>query len=146
MLASPLTTVGLVLTLASLTGTFFYIQLSQWLRDILALRQKAELNKRQGDEQQKRAIVECRIEYRRLNSWHTYLINLTVIAFVLFVIVTGLLMVRLAAADPLQPYIATALWVFLAMFAFLSCGLLVLGWHNATEARKLFEGQPGKAG
>lgn len=144
MQASPLTTVGLVLTLASLTGTFFYIHLSQWLRDILALRQKAELNKRQGDEAQKRAIVECRIEYRRLNSWHTYVINLTVIAFVLFVIVTGLLMVRLAATDPLQPYIATALWVFLVMFVSLSCGLLVLGWHNAREAKRLFGDRLGK--
>ncbi|HEY4201002.1 MAG TPA: hypothetical protein VGM83_10615 [Devosiaceae bacterium] len=145
MPSSPLTTIGLVLTLASLTGTFFYIQLSQWLRDILALRQKAELNKRQGDENQKKAIVECRIEYRKLNSWHTYTINAVVIAFVIFIVVTGLQMVGLAASDPLQPYVARALWVFLALFTVLSFGLLLFGWLNATEARKLFPEVPPAA-
>jgi len=38
-----------MLTLASLIGSFFYLQLSQWLRDVVALRQKTELNVLQGD-------------------------------------------------------------------------------------------------
>jgi hypothetical protein len=59
-----------MLALASLLGSFFYIQLSQWLRDILALSEKIDLNKQQGDSDQKKAIVECRVEMRRLSSWH----------------------------------------------------------------------------
>ena len=43
MNANPLTTVGLMLTLASLVGSFFNIQLSQWLRDLLALAQKGKI-------------------------------------------------------------------------------------------------------
>ena len=62
MPTNPLSTVGLMLTLASLIGSFFYLQLSQWLRDVVALRQKTELNVLQGDEGQQRAIVECKVE------------------------------------------------------------------------------------
>jgi hypothetical protein len=40
MNANPLATVGLMLTLAGLVGSFFNIQLSQWLRDLIALAQK----------------------------------------------------------------------------------------------------------
>ena len=138
MSTNPLTTVGLMLTLASLVGSFFYIQLSQWLRDILALRQKVELNRRQGDETQKRAIVECRVEYRRLANWQTYVVSLVVIGFVVFVVVTGLLMVGHAAGDPMEPYIRTALVVFLILFVVLASGLLGFGISNAQAAKKQF--------
>jgi hypothetical protein len=133
---NPLTTVGLMLTLASLVGSFFYIQLSQWLRDVLALGQKVELNKRQGDEAQKRAIVECRVEYRRLANWYTYVVNLVVIAFVVFVVVIGLAMIGYAAGDPMEPYIRIALFVFLIMFIVLACGLLLVGFLNAKAIKK----------
>lgn len=139
MSANPLSTVSLMLTLASLTGSFFYIQLSQWLRDILALRQKVELNKRQGDEAQKRAIVECRIEHAKLANMPTLIVNLLVIAFVVFVIAIALLMVGFADGDPLQPYIRTALWVFLILFVGLSGWLLFLGQRNAAEVKRLIE-------
>jgi hypothetical protein len=58
MNANPLTTVGLMLTLAGLVGSFFNIQLSQWLRDLVALAQKVKLNKAQGNENQQKAIIE----------------------------------------------------------------------------------------
>ena len=44
-LVNPLSMVGLMLTLAGLVGTFFYIQLSGWLRDVQALHAKIDLNK-----------------------------------------------------------------------------------------------------
>ena len=53
MTTNPLTTVGLMLTLASIVGSFFYIHLSQGLRDLLALRKQTELNRLAGDEYQK---------------------------------------------------------------------------------------------
>jgi hypothetical protein len=136
MNTNPLTTVGLMLTLASLVGSFFYIQLSQWLRDLLALGQKVELNKRQGDEAQKRAIVECRVDYRRLANWYTYAVNLVVIGFVIFVVVIGLLMIGHATGDPMEPYIRTALIVFLILFVVLACGLLAVGFSNARAVKK----------
>lgn len=130
-MSNPLSTVGLMLTLAGLVGSFFYIQLSNWLRDILALLQKVELNKRAGDENQKKAIVESRIEYRKLATWHTYAVNASVIAFVTFVLVLGLCMIRYAATDPMQPYVLAAFVVFLILFLVLSLGLMFLGYSNA---------------
>ena len=138
--ANPLSVVGLMLTLASLLGSFFYLQLSQWLRDILALRQKVHLNKAQGEEGQKKAIVECRVEFRRLSSWHSYAVNIVVILFVLFVLWLGLGMISLAKADPLYCYVYSGLVVFGIVFILLSGGLLAIGGSNAWWiCRKLSE-------
>ncbi|OWJ67118.1 hypothetical protein [Inquilinus limosus] len=136
---NPLSLLSPLLTLAGLVGSFFYIQLSQWLRDLVALRQKVELNRFAGDEAQKRAIIECRIEYRRLATWHTYAVNLSVIAFVLFILVLGLLMIRPAAADPMYDYLAIALWVFLAVFVGLASVLFWLGHSKAREIGAILE-------
>lgn len=141
-MTNPLSLLSPLLTLAGLVGSFFYIQLSQWLRDLVALRQKIELNRFAGDEAQKRAIVECRIEYQRLATWHTYAVNLSVIAFVLFILVLGLLMIRSAADDPMYDYLATALWVFLALFVGLASGLFWLGHRNAVAASRMLETIP----
>ena len=48
MPTNPLSVVGLMLTLSSLLGSFFYLQLSQWVRDILAVKSKSDLNKFAG--------------------------------------------------------------------------------------------------
>src|SRR5689334_15625118 len=100
MNANPIATISLMLTLAGLVGTFFNIQLSQWLRELIALEQKADLNKFQGTEPEKRAIVECKVEYRKLTNPSTYVVNVLIIAFVIFVLVDALFMMRLAQADP----------------------------------------------
>ena len=140
MTSSPLSLVGLMLTLAGLVGSFFYIQLSNWLRDLLALRQKVELNKAVGDENQKKAIVECRVEYRKLATWHTYAVNASVIAFVTYVLVNGLSMIRFAGQDPMQPFIWWALVVFLILFLALSLGpLMLLGHQNAQATKTLLD-------
>jgi hypothetical protein len=142
---NPLSLISPLLTLAGLVGSFFYIQLSQWLRDLVALRQKIELNRFAGDEAQKRAIIECRIELRRLATWHTYAVNLSVIAFVLFVLVLGLLAIRTAADDPMYVYLATALWVFLVLFVGLASGLFWLGHRNAAAAGRMLAAIPPTA-
>lgn len=135
--SNPLLTVGLVLTLASLLGSFFYLQLSQWLRDVLALRQKAELNRLQGTEPEKRAIVECRVEFQRLSTWHSYTVNIIVISFVLFMLLLGLDMIRGAMSDPLYWHIHLAMIVFLILFSVLSAGLLIIGSWNAWKVSKI---------
>jgi hypothetical protein len=129
--ANPLTVVGLMLTLASLLGSFFYLQLSQWLRDLLALRQKVELNKLQGDDNQRKAIVECRVEFRRLSSWHSYAVNIVVTGFVVFVLGLGLAMIRLAEADPLYGYVRLGLVTFGIVFILLAGGLMAMGGWTA---------------
>jgi amino acid transporter len=143
---NPLSLVGLMLTLAGLLGSFFYLQLSQWLRDILALRQKTQLNIAGGEEAQRRAIVECRVELRRLATWHSYVVNLVVIAFVVFVLVLGLRMIEAASSDPMYGFVHLAIVVFLAVFLVLSAGLLFLGSSNAREVAKLLNpADPGSS-
>src|SRR5262245_25167611 len=94
MNASPLPTVGLMLTLAGLVGSFFNIQLSQWLRDLVALEQKVTLNKAQANDSQQKAIVESGIELRKLDNIQSYIINGLVLVFIVFVLVNGLFMIR----------------------------------------------------
>jgi hypothetical protein len=127
MNTNPLATVGLMLTLASLVGSFFNIQLSQWLRDLLALAQKTQLNKANANEAQQKAIVECRIELRKLDNAETYVVNIVVFLFVVFVLCNGIAMISSAQSDPLYPHIQIALWVFLALFVALSVWLLYRG-------------------
>jgi hypothetical protein len=140
---NPLTTVGLMLTLASLLGSFFYIQLSQWLRDVVALRMKVDLNKLEGTEAQKRAIVECRIEHARLTAPLTYAVNGVVILFVLFVLGNGLLMIQRASEDVLYPYILWPIVVFTISFIVLSGLLLWQGASNARYVRSVLDGLSG---
>lgn len=131
MNANPLTTVGLMLTLAGLVGSFFNIQLSQWLRDLLGLSQKVEMNKAGGTPEKEKALVECKIELKKLANCETYAINVLVLAFVVFVLGNGLAMIRTSSADPLYLHISTALWVFLVFFVGVSGWLIWRGWYTA---------------
>ena len=135
MTTNPLTTVGLMLTLAGLVGSFFNIQLSQWLRDLIALTQKVKLNKAQGTESQQKAIVECRIEIEKLANSQSYVINVLVLLFVVFVLANGLFMIRSADSDPLYFYVNLALWVFLIFFVCVSLWQIYDGWRIAKTIR-----------
>ncbi len=135
MNTNPLNTVSLMLTLAGLVGSFFNIQLSQWLRDLMAISQKAELNGLQGDDAQRKAIVECRVELRRLANWQTYVGNLLVLGFVVFVLIDGLAMIASASADPLYPNIDLALRVFLVFFVLISAWMMLNGWLIAKKLK-----------
>src|SRR5262245_39775461 len=137
MSTNPLTTVGLMLTLAGLVGSFFNIQLSQWLRDLIALTQKVKLNKAQGTESQQKAIVECKIEFEKLANGQSYVINVLVLLFVVFMLANGLFMIRSADADPLYFYVNLALWVFLIFFVCVSLWQIYDGWRIANKIRDI---------
>jgi hypothetical protein len=135
-----------MLTLAGLVGSFFNIQLSQWLRDLFALQQKAFLNSGGSNMDRQRAIFECRIEFKKLTNIQTYLINWLVLSFVIFVLVDGILMIRSAKADPLYIYVSIALWVFLIFFAAVSGWLIYNGWSVARAIGLIIQPkQPVKA-
>jgi hypothetical protein len=123
----PLSSIGFLLTLAGLIGSFFYLQLSQWLRDLLALERKAELNRPGATEAQLQALVECKAEFRGLSAWHTHVVNLAVIAFVVFVLALGLGIIAEAPPGPVYRTITLAYDVFLGLFLVLGLGLLALG-------------------
>jgi len=128
--ANPLSVVGLMLTLSSLLGSFFYLQLSAWVRDILALKSKSDLNKFAGTNDEKKAMRECAVEVDKLLNWPTYLVNSVVIVFVLIMIATALNMLERAAADPLYGPVRFAFLLFLGVFVVLSS---VLFYHGRTQ-------------
>ena len=138
---NPLSMVGLMLTLASLVGSFFYIQLSGWLRDVQALQAKIALNKFGNTDDNKKAIRECRIEQAKLAAWHSLAVNTAVIWFVWFILQVGFQMIDMAKTDPLYYLVRHAFEVFLVLFLVLSIGLFAIGFVlsalNWNELRKL---------
>ncbi len=125
---NPLSIVGLLLTLASIIGTFFYLQLSQWLRDLLALDQKVLLSRDLSTpDQQDRVQFESRVELKRLDNVPTTIVNGTVIAFVVFVWVLSLTMIQSASADPSFVFVLAGLIGFISVFAALVWVLLTQG-------------------
>ena len=141
---NPLTTVSLMLTLAGLVGSFFNIQLTQWLRDLAALHQKTSMNRANNTETQQKAIVECVIEIKRLTNIETYIVNGLVILFVAFVLGDGLCMIQSAASDPIYPNILVALWVFLVFFVLVSGGLWLRGLSTVKSIREMLPPKPTK--
>ncbi|WP_117193580.1 hypothetical protein [Rhizobium terrae] len=131
--------IGLMLSLAGLVGTFFNIQLSQWLRDLVALEQKVELNKRHANESQQKAIVECRIEFRKLSNGDSYRINIAVLIFVIFVLCDGILMASTASGDALFPHVMTALVVFLIFFVGMSLWLFRRGSATTNSIKTMLD-------
>lgn len=133
--ANPLSVVGLMLTLSSLLGSFFYLQLSAWVRDILALKSKSDLNKFAGTNDEKKAMRECAVEVDKLINWPTYLVNAVVIVFVLVMIGTALVMLERAATDPLYGPVRFAFYLFLAVFLVLSGVLLRHGTKQGNAVK-----------
>jgi hypothetical protein len=125
--ANPLSVVGLMLTLSSLLGSFFYLQLSAWVRDILALKSKSDLNNIAGTNDEKKAMRECAVELDKLFNWPTYLVNGVVICFVIVMTLTALDMLEGAAGDPLYRPVKFAFCFFLVVFVLLSFILLSYG-------------------
>lgn len=124
---NPLSMVGLLLTLAGLIGSFFYIQLSQWLRDVIALNKKIELSGLGNEDTDKKGARECHVEHKRLAGWHSFAVNLIVIWFVWFTLQMALDMVDHARFDPLFGPVQYALVVFRRVFLVLSGLLFIYG-------------------
>jgi len=95
--SDALSMIGFFLTLVGLLGSFFYVHLSDWYREVLSLATKWEINKFGDDPDQKAGRRECRYEVEEVASWTTLITSLVVTGFVLFVL---LLSVVLWLAEP----------------------------------------------
>jgi hypothetical protein len=119
--------VGLMFTLSSLLGSYFYLQLSQWARDALALEAKSDFNKVASTEDQKKAMREVRIELKRISAWPNYVVNALVILFVLGACGNALAMLCYVRDDPIYPFVTGIIVVFMLLFIVLSLVLLATG-------------------
>ncbi len=131
-----LSVIGFFLTLVGLLGSFFYIHLSDWLREVIALETKWRINA-VGDETDQRAgRRECRYEVEQVANWTTLLTSLVVSAFVIFVFVLALILWRAQPEkDAAWIYIGYAGAGFMAIYAVMTGYFLVRGY---IKARRLF--------
>src|SRR5262245_40787406 len=110
-------TIGFMLTLVGLIGTFFYVHLSNWLRELLELRSKYELNKVGDTEPRKQGRLECRFQLRRLLNHVTLLVSIVISVFILVVVYLARQLMEATQPEPaVVPYYRTAAKVFLAIF------------------------------
>lgn len=129
--------IGFMLTLVGLIGTFFYVHLSNWLREILELRSKYELNRVGDTEPRKQGRLECRFQLRRLLNHVTLLVSLVISFFILAVVYVAQQLIEAAQPEPaVVPYYRTAATVFLIIYFGLTVYMLAFGYSVAFRLRK----------
>lgn len=125
--SETLSAIGFFFTLTSLLGTFFYVQLSNWYRELLELKSKFEMN-RYGDDN-KKTRLECGSQIDRLYN-HVPLLVSAILTF--FLLTIGVLSVRLGSItypfpDILYYYLVAAI-VFLIIYLALTGYFLRKGY------------------
>jgi hypothetical protein len=129
--------IGSFLTLTSLLGSFFYVHLSNWFREILELASKYEENSVGDEERRKQARVECRFQLKRLLNHVPLLISTIITIFIFMLVRIAVLMIaavnpRPAIIDFYQP----AFLYFLATYLFLTLYFLIRGYALAFKLKK----------
>ncbi len=127
-----LSVIGFFLTLIGLIGSFFYIHLSDWYREVLALETKWALNKAGDEDAQKAARRECRYEAGKTAGWTTLLTSLVVTVFILLVFTLSLLLwINHAERSFEWNYIGVAGASFLLIYLGMTAFFLISGYRKA---------------
>jgi hypothetical protein len=130
-------TIGFMLTLIGLIGTFFYVQLSNWLREILELNSKWELNKIGDTEPRKQGRLECKFQLRRLLNHIPALIAILISIFIIALIVIAKNLIAATQPQPaVVPYYKTAAIWFLIIYFSLTIYLLLHGYIVGYKLKK----------
>lgn len=116
--------IGFFLTLTGLIGTFFYIHLSTWLREMLELKSKCDLNAVGDSEPRKQGRLECRFQLRRLLNHLPLVISAVISVFIVLMVGLGSRLIAACTPEPaVAPYYRAAatyfLWVYFAMTVYL---------------------------
>jgi hypothetical protein len=135
--SDALSIIGFFLTLAGLLGSFFYIHLGEWYRDVLALEVKWRLNRAGDEDGQRAARRECRYEAEQMASGTTLLTTLVVTAFVLLVSVLSLVMwLNQPGKTDAWWYIAVAGGAFLIIYLLMAGFFTAKGYRKARQVRQ----------
>ena len=132
-----LSIIGFFLTLAGLLGSFFYIHLSDWYRDVSVLEVKWKIN-RFGDEPDKKAARrECRYEVEKISSWTILLTTGVVTSFILFVAILSTILWQ-SEPDKNQAwlFIGLAGLAFLAVYLATTAYFIYAGYKKATNLKQ----------
>ena len=135
--ASDLTSaIGFMLTLVGLIGTFFYVHLSNWLREMLELKSKCDLNSVGDSDSRKQGRLECRFQLRRLLNHITLLVSIVISSFIVTLVLVARQMIEAANPQPaVVPYYKAAASVFLVIYFGLTTYMLAFGYFIAFRVR-----------
>jgi hypothetical protein len=128
---------GLFLTLLSLLGTFFYVHLGNWRRDLIKLKAKWEQNKFNQTDAERAAVFEVRYELPGLANYVVPLVTGVVTAFIVLVAVLSLVLWSAYSGPPqLRTYMRIAGGASFALYLALTAIFLVDGLLTARELRE----------
>ena len=135
--ANALSVIGFFLTLVSLLGSFFYIHLGDWLREVTALKTKWDLNKEGEQPERCAARRECRYEIGHVDIQTTRLTSQVVTGFVILIFILGLILwVAQPERDVAWICVAVAGAGFIAIYLGMINHLWQSGSSTARELQK----------
>jgi hypothetical protein len=141
MTATEFSTISILLSLASLLGSFFYIQLSNWLRELITLKAKFDFAENGQEPDDLKARYEVRYALRGLNNRLPFGMWIAITAFIAVVSVSALLSLLPAfCKDPLAARLTIAFVAFLTIYLGVSILLLVRGYDIGRDLLKRLGG------
>jgi hypothetical protein len=136
-LAAPLTTISIFLTLTSLLGTFFYVQLSNWVRELIALDTKWRLNSGTDTDTTRPAQRECRYALPALNNIIPGIMSCAISTFIAVISVLAfLILLPHLWGVKLAVYLFTAFVAYLLIYILFTLYLLVRGYGIAGRIQR----------
>lgn len=131
-----LSIIGFFLTLVGLLGSFFYIHLGEWLREVIALETKWDINRIGDEDYQKAARFECRYEIEHIATKTTKITSAVITIFIIFIFILGLLLwVTQPEKTAAWTYVGLAGLGFLLIYLCMTGYLLKNGLDKANKLR-----------
>jgi hypothetical protein len=129
--------IGFFLTLVGLIGTFFYVHLSNWLREILELQSKYELNRVGESDARKEGRLQCKFELKRLLNHVPALVSAVISIFIVLLLCDARILVNASVPPPaVIPYYKLAAKYFLVAYFGLTFYFLLHGYVVAFSLRR----------
>ena len=132
-----LSTQGLLLTLVSLLGTFFYVHLSNWRKDIIKLDAIWEQNQFNQTEEEKAALQKIRWELPGTSNFVTPLVTAVISAFIILVsVLSGILWTFYSGEVVIKMLLLIAGSAFLLLYLILTSIFLFGGLKTTKKLKK----------
>ncbi len=131
-----LSVIGYFLTLVGLLGSFFYMHLGDWYRQVLALEVKWEINRTGDDPELRTGRRECRHEAAHIAGWSILATSLSVSSFMLLISILALVLwFRRADRTEAWTFIGIAGLAFLILYVTMTAYFLIQGYSKARRIR-----------
>ena len=135
--SDALSVIGFFLTLVGLIGSFFYIHLSDWFRDVITLKVKWDTNKSGDDQDQKISRRECRYEIEKVGGSTTLISSIVMTLFISLVTILSIIIwITQPEKSDVWIYIGIASVGFLLIYLSMTGYLLINGYSKTRALKK----------